>query len=243
VLKLSSAVDGEIQRLRGPQGRWLAALQSRRNLPDVGSAGDFLIAQFKDALGDRRALTRADLEQDPALRGLLEFFSYADRDGHGKLTLAELEDYLKLIELGMKSSVWLTVRDRDLNPFHFLDSDGDGRLSYRELLAGSQLLSRDDGEASLPMQFQFSAGGPAIKVLGGVPIPAIKPGKSRIARQAKVPAWFKAMDRNGDGVISRSEFLGPRELFKKLDIDGDGVITPEEAENADREHGERKHGE
>jgi hypothetical protein len=37
------------------------------------------------------------------------------------------------------------------------------------------------------------------------------------------------MDRNGDGVVSRREFLGPPELFRKLDRDGDGVISPAEA--------------
>jgi hypothetical protein len=40
------------------------------------------------------------------------------------------------------------------------------------------------------------------------------------------------MDRNGDGVISPREFVGPPEVFRKLDTDGDGVITPEEAARA-----------
>ena len=38
------------------------------------------------------------------------------------------------------------------------------------------------------------------------------------------------MDRNGDGYVSRREWLGPEELFHKLDADGDGLISPEEAE-------------
>jgi hypothetical protein len=40
------------------------------------------------------------------------------------------------------------------------------------------------------------------------------------------------MDRNGDGVISPREFLGPPELFRKLDADGDGAISPAEAARA-----------
>ena len=42
------------------------------------------------------------------------------------------------------------------------------------------------------------------------------------------------MDRNGDGVLSPREFLGPPEVFRKLDADGDGVISPAEASRAPR---------
>jgi hypothetical protein len=37
------------------------------------------------------------------------------------------------------------------------------------------------------------------------------------------------MDRNGDGDVSRKEFVGRPEDFPKLDADGDGLIDPEEA--------------
>jgi hypothetical protein len=47
------------------------------------------------------------------------------------------------------------------------------------------------------------------------------------------PAWFRAMDRNGDGDVSRREFTGPPEVFDKLDLDKDGLISPEEAAKAD----------
>jgi hypothetical protein len=49
---------------------------------------------------------------------------------------------------------------------------------------------------------------------------------------ARGPAWFRAMDRNGDGFVSPAEFLGPQELFRRLDRNGDGLISPEEAELA-----------
>ena len=49
---------------------------------------------------------------------------------------------------------------------------------------------------------------------------------------ADVPAWFARMDRNGDGDVSRHEFLGPTELFRKLDRDGDGLLGPDEARAA-----------
>jgi hypothetical protein len=38
------------------------------------------------------------------------------------------------------------------------------------------------------------------------------------------------MDRNGDGFVSRAEFLGSAKEFARLDRNGDGLISPEEAE-------------
>jgi hypothetical protein len=41
------------------------------------------------------------------------------------------------------------------------------------------------------------------------------------------------MDRNGDGDVSRSEWLGTEEQFRAIDTDGDGLISVEEAEAYD----------
>ena len=48
----------------------------------------------------------------------------------------------------------------------------------------------------------------------------------------QAPAWFHEMDRNHDGAVERSEFLGSEEQFKKLDANHDGLITPAEARTA-----------
>ena len=41
------------------------------------------------------------------------------------------------------------------------------------------------------------------------------------------------MDRNGDGDVSRREFLGTDAQFRAIDTDGDGLISVEEAEAYD----------
>jgi hypothetical protein len=142
--------------------------------------------------------------------------------------------YVHLVELGMQGQVWITVTHRGRNPFPFLDSDGDGRLSYRELTRASDLLHPDVAEVfRLPLQFHLSFGGPAVRSWGGVPVPAVvERPRPPAAAVALAPRWFQAMNRNGDGVISPREFVGPPAIFRKLDINGDGVISPEEAVRA-----------
>jgi Ca2+-binding EF-hand superfamily protein len=50
-------------------------------------------------------------------------------------------------------------------------------------------------------------------------------------RQAERPA-FADLDRNENGVITSGEWRGTPEQFRALDIDGDGVITPREYREA-----------
>ena len=53
---------------------------------------------------------------------------------------------------------------------------------------------------------------------------------------AKGPLWFRKMDLNGDGDVSRTEFPGSPADFDKIDLDHDGLISLEEAEIADKRY-------
>ena len=54
-------------------------------------------------------------------------------------------------------------------------------------------------------------------------------GMGRPARR-QGPVWFRKMDRNTDGDVSRGEFLGDESDFAMLDANGDGLIALEEAD-------------
>jgi Ca2+-binding EF-hand superfamily protein len=230
---MPASAPAGLHHLHGPAGRWVLALRTTRSESDARSAGEFLVAQFKAAVGERPALARTELERDSGLGGLVELFRYADRDGDDRLTLAELEQYLRLIELGVRAQVWVRIADRDRNPFPFLDADGDGRLSYREWTRATDLLAPDAAERDgLPLQFHLSFGGAAVRSWAGVPQPAARRPRPPTLDVSRAPGWFRAMDRNGDGVLSPWEFVGPPEVFRRLDLNGDGVITAEEAARA-----------
>ena len=190
----------------------------------------FYRQQFQAADSGRHgSLDVKQVEDFPALAAL---FRLADCDGDGRLTSKEFETFLNLHADGLQSFVTLTASDQTPGLFELLDENGDGRLSLRELHTASQrlgsLIRNKDGRferKDLPrrLELQASRGGPT-------PPKAKSVSASAERTTSQGPAWFRRMDRNGDGYVSRREFLGSLDDFKKLDLDGDGLISPEEAE-------------
>jgi Ca2+-binding EF-hand superfamily protein len=191
----------------------------------------FYRQQFEAADAGRRGFV--ELKQVEDFAALTALFKLADRDGNGKLTDREFDAYLNLHAVGAESFVTLTVSDQSPGLFELLDEDGDGRLSLRELHTAWERLRNHDrdragrlGRDELPrrLQLRLTRGTPT-----PAPVSALAPDAKLVKRRG--PAWFRKMDRNGDGYVSRREFLGSLEDFKKLDLDGDGLISPEEAES------------
>ncbi len=104
-----------------------------------------------------------------------------------------------------------------------LDANGDTSLERDEIpetgrAAFDRLLDRGDSNANgkldadelrtLAQKVQ-AVGGPAAGAMAG--------------------ARLKAMDKDGDGKVSRSEFTGPAPRFTQMDTDKDGQITMKEA--------------
>jgi Ca2+-binding EF-hand superfamily protein len=238
--RIQAVVDrpGGPFRLRVADGYCAVAPVAGKAGAAFQATGPFYLAQFQTALGDQLSVEKNQLEQDASLRALAGLFEHADRDGDGRLTMAELKTFLGLIEQGLASQVTLTVTDRGRSLFDYLDADQDGRLDVRELTAvrrrtgiGEEGVRRDQ----VPRQFHLTAGrGGSGGFFGPVLLGSQRTGPPTTPTAGlRCPRWFRGMDRNSDNYLSPREFLGSPDLFRRLDTDGDGLISVEEAERAD----------
>jgi Ca2+-binding EF-hand superfamily protein len=192
---------------------------------------------FDQAAGGRGQVEFALLDRGSPLRPL---FALADRDGDGKLTRKELEEYLALQEEVARFPLTFTGVDLGRDLFALLDANKDRSLSVRELrTARMRLASLDrngDGyvdRSEVPARFRLTMRQglpPQFDPLSSIDVVASPKPPPR----PRGPAWFYKMDRNGDGDVSRREFLGSAEDFRRIDTDGDGLISLEEALRADR---------
>lgn len=165
---------------------------------------------------------------------LAALFGALDRDGDGKVYPREAGEYAAIRSSRDRDRLSLTASDEGRSLFGLLDGDRDRRLGAREVLEAAARLracDRDDDGRIAPeeiphhIQLTLVRGEPSVSGLGGVP--GGGPGRGRVG-----PDWFRRMDRNGDGDVSRREFLGSRDQFDRLDRDRDGLVGPAEADAA-----------
>jgi Ca2+-binding EF-hand superfamily protein len=154
---------------------------------------------------------------------------------HNLLAKSEDEPNATSAGTGTRSQIRLMVHDRSDALFEELDANADGRLGEREIAYCSQRLAeRDrngDGELSGD-EFPYSlivafllGEQPSERSFYVPPSAAVSTTES----DEPLPAWFKHADLNGDGDVSRREFLGSGEQFDQLDANKDGYVGPAEA--------------
>jgi Ca2+-binding EF-hand superfamily protein len=193
--------------------------------------------QFRGALRDKKTyLEKKDVARNAFLKGL---FPFLDRDGDGKATEEEFNAFFDLISRGTTSFTVVVIGDRGACLFELLDTNRDRRLGLRELRAAWQSLAAWDAnkdgslareEVPRHLRVALCAGMPARARFLGI---EEEPPAPRAAAKAAAPLWFRRMDVNGDGDVSRREWLGSEEDFRRIDSDGDGLISLEEALKAD----------
>jgi Ca2+-binding EF-hand superfamily protein len=201
-------------------------------------ANESFAARAKQALAMFDANKDGYLEKSEipeSLQAQLGRFEAIDRDEDGKVFPAEIEAFLRQQQSGLRAQIHAKATDGDDVLFAALDSDHDQRLDGREVQSSAaRLASLDqngDGQLSpeeLPeiMTIGLARGSLENADALFVPPPVIVRTPNREA-----PRWFSAMDANGDGVISRREFLGPSEKFAELDVDANGLLELKEIPN------------
>ena len=137
------------------------------------------------------------------------------------------------------SQIRMMVHDQCDALFEALDENADGRLGEREIAAcPDRLLDQEtDGDGQLaaselryPMIVAFLRGeSPAEQSFY---VPAVAPTAEG---DGAIAGWFAHADFNGDGDVSRREFVGPEDQFARLDANGDGYVSRNEAANAGEE--------
>lgn len=187
---------------------------------------------------DKKFLTEKDLV-GPQFQFLRVAFEPADFDGDGRLTREEFDRYFALQQQTARLGITLTHAVQVPNLFQLLDANGDGRLSVKELRTAYERLiplEPSDGkeitkgilQPSVVVRLGNTLYGAADQAIYNANGGGVDPyGQPKVPTAG--PVWFRKMDRNGDGDISRGEFLGSQEKFDEIDTNHDGLITLQEA--------------
>ena len=252
IVKLRSGADGKPSSLAGAatmasdgnaivrfggQTINLAARANTATAPSPEYLARELAAPFRRVDENKMQYLIEEDIAGPQYQYLRIMFDLADRNGDGRLTRRELTDYLNLEASFASLPLALVHGQRPPSWFGLIDADGDGRLSVREMRnawqrlrpfepSGGEWITRAalKPQISIRLMSERQAGVAQSQTSYAV---NIRPAN-------KGPLWFRKMDRNNDGDVSRTEFLGRPEDFEKLDLNHDGLISVEEAEAADK---------
>ena len=186
---------------------------------------------------DKTVVTENDIGGQP-FQFLRIVFDAADFNGDGKLTRAEYAKYMQLQQSTIDLATIAGYATRTPSLFHLMDENGDGKLSVRELrTAWDRLIVLEPGSGT---EVTHDAIQPSASIRFGRASSSIHAdyasSMNNVAAPRKVagPLWMQMMDRNGDGDISRLEFLGTRAEFDRIDTDKDGIVSTAEAEAYDK---------
>lgn len=157
-------------------------------------------------------------------------FAAVDADHDEKIYPKEVITFLQKRRLPLLTQVHARAEVHPDSLFAFLDANADNQLTADELATVKARLqtlatSEDSGvaEGDIPIVVRL------ILARGDLSNPdtLFNPQFTASASPTgdTTPAWFTAMDTNGDNLISRLEFLGSATLFQRLDRDESGFLT------------------
>ncbi len=170
-----------------------------------------------------------------SIRFQRELFDALDADSDGKIFGEEVEKYVAVRGEPKATTAHVNVYDTGRGFFEALDTNGDGRLSMREMKAAAKSLQNMARRNADKLSPDDPVRNFHIEFVRGF-YETFRPTDQMVTQTASFerpatagPIWFQRMDRNNDGDLTWNEFLGPREVFHRIDKDGDGLIDPQEA--------------
>ncbi|MDB5340486.1 MAG: hypothetical protein JWN70_6105 [Planctomycetaceae bacterium] len=211
----------------------LPALTSRTTQKDNV---DFYKLQFRKS--DRDKNKYLDQTEFASLNLPGATFEAVDADGDGQIFDKEIEEFLKLESLVDQVRVVVAYDNNEVSLFSLLDQNKDNRLTPRECLQATTAWKSSDTDLDGQLARNELSGKMRLIVelakprLFKIPFTSqgTMTGEPIISPQSETtPVWFRGMDRNIDGDISRREFIGNDDAFRKWDRDGDGLISSAEA--------------
>ena len=205
--------------------------------PEPAAFNPELIVKPLFMFSDANANGYLEKEEAAQLTQLGTTFEDLDADKNGKLFLDEVTAYLKTRIDAARSRAVLTINEQGRTLFDILDADRDRRLAHREIRTAIDKLALWDkdqdgqlAETEVPLQFQMVAARGSLPGLFGGPVNAgAMAAQGSFAERTAGPVWFRKMDKNRDGEVSRREFLGEVESFDALDLNHDGAVELNEA--------------
>lgn len=178
-------------------------------------------------------LERTEVAGNPTYAAQMDTW---DADGDGKVYAEEIQTSSEQNEIPTWQRITVGALSQGSDLFTRLDTNSDQLLGVQELqTAASQLqLADTDGDgvisaSELPttIRLAIARGNETYQFLNkGM---SFKPRRAMVSGEIDAPAWFRSMDTNADGDVTRREFLGDDEQFKRLDANDNGLLEPAEA--------------
>jgi Ca2+-binding EF-hand superfamily protein len=230
-------------RLSVNLGHQLVEFVAKKWSSDVSNSISFYKIDFLRKDGDKNSYLDASEFSSMNIQGAT--FAACDLDNDGKVFVKELESFLVERVALSRSRLVMRIENDRKSLFQVLDANLDRRLSHREFVDGYREMLKHDGNSDgrlspkeLESRYKVTielARTSLFEMAAANRMASANATSPRLEQSTEGPEWFRRMDVNRDGDVSRREFLGPVLQFDELDINSDGFLGASEAEAASSE--------
>ena len=190
-----------------------------------------LYEQVRDRVAGAQAAPSPARSPDSDSRGAENDLSWltplVDRDRDGSASPEEIAAWLEIQKLLYRGQLLVSVYYGG-GLFEMLDANHDAGLSPRELRNAWDVLVAAKCTSGENVDLGAAPSVVMMVASQGYPLSFARTTTAGVE-------WFRKMDRNRDGDVSRREFTGPIEAFSKLDSNRDGLISSDEARRIEKQ--------